>query len=406
MAGADDLIKKGIKTGLGAIFGKAEEEAAKALKERAFQELLRAPNAQIRPDLFLNPQMKGDGRKFEGFFGDVTSGKSDVYKPRGLENYKPAIELGPEEAAFRILRDLYSGNFDQHIKTSIPGFDEVQNAVGTSLVRTFGNRPGTRMLDIGSSEGALIKAIADKSGGNIQTHGIDPNLDMIRTFQSKPQVPGATTELAAFGPRSSQGEVAWVADDGTPVRYFNPQNPYDIAHEAMVFQFIDNQRPAQLQRVKELMSPSGLLVSEEKLGNPKSIYDANEARKDLYKSQYYTPEQMETKRKEVLQTGGDQVEGMTDLQVTQAEMERALANLYGNRAQFWDSGNFKGYAASDDKAVLDEFLGNLQDLQSGYSTTLTPRRFAYGGDVGRKPNDVVANALRIAMEMTGNKRAA
>lgn len=395
-----------IKEGIEGILGGFEDKAAKALRERARKESIRAPNAQIRPDLFLNPQMKGDGRKFEGFFGDVTSGKSDVYKPRGLENYRPAIELGPEERAFRVLRDLYSGNFDQHIKTSIPGFDETQNAVGTSLVRTFGGRPGTTMLDIGSSEGALIKAIADASRGNIRTHGIDPNLDMIRTFQTKPQVPGATAELAAFGPRAQQGEVAWVADDGTPVRYFNPQNPYDIAHEAMVFQFIDNQRPAQLQRVKELMSPSGLLVSEEKFGNLKSIYDANEAKKDLYKSQYYTPEQMETKRKEVLQTGGDQVEGMTDLQVTQAEMERALSDLYGNRAQFWDSGNFKGYAASDDKAVLDDFLGNLQDLQSDYSNIRTPRRFEAGGNVGGRGNPQIDNAMRLALAIIGAKRAA
>lgn len=338
-------------------------------------------NKEIRDNVVRGTELRGDGRKFKDFFADVTSGKSDKYKPSGLDNYEPAIDLGDDARAFRMLRDHYSGNFDNHIKTSIPGFDEVQNAVGSSLLKTYG-RDGADILDIGSSEGALIKALSDASEGRIRTTGVDPNPDMLRTYNTKPQADGSRSVLAAFGGADDAGKVAWEEADGTPIPFFDPQGQqYDAAHEAMVFQFISNARKAQAERVKQLLKPKGVAIFEEKFGNPKSIFDANEAKKDLYKSRYYTPEQMEIKRKEVLNTGNDAVEGMTDLQVSQAEMEAILRDTFRNRAQFWDSGNFKGYAASDDNRALEDFLNNLQSLDSQYATTKTPRGFADGGPV-------------------------
>lgn len=336
---------------------------------------------QVRDEVINNKELRGDGRKFKDFFADVTSGKSDKYKPSGLDNYDPAIKLGNDAAAFRMLRDHYSGSFDNHIKTSIPGFDETQNAVGSALLKTYGKNGGD-ILDIGSSEGALIKALSDASEGRIRTTGIDPNPDMLRTYRDKPQAKGSQSILSAFGSADDAGKVAWEEADGTAIPYFNPQGEqYDAAHEAMVFQFISNARRAQAERTKQLLKPKGLAIFEEKFGGPKEAFDANEALKDKYKGQYYTPEQLEIKRKEVLNTGNDAVEGMTDLQVSQAEMEAILKDTFKNRAQFWDSGNFKGYVGSDDKRALEDFLNNLQPLDSMYATAKTPRGFAGGGAV-------------------------
>jgi len=336
---------------------------------------------QIRDDIVRGTELRGDGRKFTNFFGDVTSGASEKYKPHGLDNYDPAITLDEDAARFRALRDGYSGNFDNHIKTSIPGFDETQNAVGSSLLKTYGKNGGD-ILDIGSSEGALIKALSAASDGRIRTTGIDPNPAMLRTYLEKPQAPGSQSILSAFGSADDAGKLAWEEADGTPIHYFDPgDNKYDAAHEAMVFQFISNARRAQAERMKQLLKPNGLAIFEEKFGNPKAIFDANEAKKDAYKAKYYTPEQMEIKRKEVLNTGNDAVEGMTDLQVSQAEMEKILRDTFKHRAQFWDSGNFKGYAASDDLRALEDYLNNLQSLDSEYATARTPRGFADGGQV-------------------------
>lgn len=363
-------------TGKGDLFG-PDAEKWKPFSREYFREM---PDATVRDDVVHGTEMKGDGRKFKDFFSDVTSGKSDKYKPRGLENYDPAIELGPDAAAFRALRDRFSGRFDNHIKTSIPGFDEVQNAVGSSLLKTYG-KSGGDILDIGTSEGALIKALSDASGGSIRTHGIDPNPDMIRTFNEMPQVRGSTSELAAYGSREDAGKLAWEEGD-TPIKFFDENgNRYDAAHEAMVYQFISNSRGPQVQRMKQLLKPKGIAILEEKFGGPKHQYDLNEAKKDRYKGKYYTQDQLEAKRREVLQTGGDAVEGMTDLQVSQAEMENIMRENFRHRAQFWDSGNFKGYVGSDDNKSLEDFLNNLQSLQSEYSTGKTPRGFRDGGEV-------------------------
>jgi hypothetical protein len=128
--------------------------------------------------------------------------------------------------------------------------------VGDALIKTFGQR-GAEMLDIGTSEGALIKAIAEGSKGNIRSVGIDPNKLMADTFYTKPQAKGASFSLAAFGSAQDAGKEAWREDDGTIIYTFDPAGRTFDVHEAMVFQFISNARNAQVARVKELMKPDG-----------------------------------------------------------------------------------------------------------------------------------------------------
>lgn len=369
------------------------DEAIKIATDLAARETrAAAADKLVRSKLLEQTKMTGDGKSFAPFFDEVTRGSNEQFIPSNLENYQGAITLNPDQEAFKRMRQKYSGNFDNHIRTSIPGFDEVQNAVGNAVIKTLPQ--GGSFFDMASSEGALLKAIVEGSGGRIRAHGIDPNVGMYDTFNAKPIPAGATMERSAFGAPEDYGKLAWPADGTEPAtNYFNPQDPFDIAHEAMGFQFISNARKPQIEAMKSVLKPGGLMISEEKFGNVAPLYNFNEAQKDLYKSQFYTPEQLETKRQKVLLRGGDEVEGMNDLQVSQDEMDRILADTYGHRAQFWDSGNFKGYAASDDKYLLDDFLGNLGDLSSKYETEVMPRRFADGG--------AVDSALRIARDNGG-----
>ena len=325
-----------------------------------------------RSEVTQSKDLRGDGRSFAKFFASVTQGAEDKFKPAG--NYVPAIDLDPSSKAFQIARYRFRGNFDDHIATSIPGYDEVQAVVGSAIVKTFGDS-GADMLDIGSSEGALNKAITGLSKGKIKTLAIDPNTSMAQTFKSKGSVEGAEFDLSAFGSKEDAGKTAWTEDDGTEVKFFDPKGrKFDVVHEAMVFQFISNARNAQVMRVKELMKPEGIAIFEQKFGDRKDVFDANESKKDLdWKSRHYTVEQLKQKRDAVLNSGGDQVEGMTALQVAHWEMEDVLRSNFKHVTQFWSSGNFRGYVASDSADTLSKFTSNLQSTDSEFATQATPR---------------------------------
>ena len=46
---------------------------------------------------------------------------------------------------------------------------------------------------------------------------------------------------------------------------------------------------------------------------------------------------------------------------------------FNNVAQYWDAGNFKGYIASDSADTINNFLGNMTNLDSEFSNVQTPR---------------------------------
>ena len=332
----------------------------------------------IRPEVVFGDEMEGDGLKFAGFFADVTEGtrQQPTRLVEGEVTYEGAIPLTPEVARFQETRAKYSGHFDQHIQTSIPGFHEVQAIVGDALAKAY-DRPGVYMLDIGASEGALMKAVVERSEGSIFATALDPNPSMRDTFERMGGPSRVTFKLAAFGSREQAGQEAWTEThngEEVSIPYFQPTGPrFDVVHEAMVFQFISNGRGAQVKRVKELMKPSGIAIFEQKFGGPADVFNANEARKDDYKAQYFTEDQLSAKRAEVLQTGGDAVEGMTDLQASQAEFEAVLKRHFKHARQFWSSGNFKGYIAGDDLGAIQRVLDNMQDTSSEYSVETTPR---------------------------------
>lgn len=313
--------------------------------------------------------LAGDGRKFTSFFADVTAGVRQ--QPQRLDAYVPVIELPTRVKKFAEERKPFSGNFEDHIQTSIPGYREMQDAVGYVIAETLGDGA---LLDIGASEGAMAKAAVQRNPGATAV-AMDPNLSMRETFGSKPQVDGVRFDLSAFGSAEEAGRVAWTEDDGTDIPFFDPKGQkFDIVHEAMVFQFISNRRGAQVRRVKELMTDDGVFLTFEKFGGPAEEYRANEYKKDQYKAQYYDQETLAAKAAEVLQTGGDAVEGMTDLQVSVAEMEQVLLDNFRFVFQIWDSGNFKGFAASDSYFHANRFAQKLPSLKSEYATSETPRR--------------------------------
>lgn len=337
-----------------------------------------------RPEVVSNKELHGDGRSFAGFFGDVTKNADAKHIPfsgHGAQpgetvsrEYQPLIKQSPSVQSFAAVRQRFSGNFDNHIATSIPGYNEVQNVVGDAISKTYGQIGGS-VLDIGASEGALGKAISYRTNGRVSTVSLDPNIPMRDTFNSKPQANGARFDLSAFSDKDSEGKPIWNESDGTPINGFDPKGKkFDVVHEGMVFQFISNTRNAQIARTKELLKPGGVALFEEKLGGSAQEYRNNEAKKDAeWKSKYYTQAQIAAKAAQVLKTGEDAAEGMTDKQVASWEMESILKKHFKYAVQYWDSGNFKGYAASDSLQKIKSLVGNMQDTNTEFSTTQTPR---------------------------------
>jgi hypothetical protein len=160
-----------------------------------------------RPEVVNEQDLRGDGRSFGDFFTEVTSDPNSEHAPftgykatpgeEVAKSYEPLIKPTPSVEAFANNRSRYMGLFDNHISTSIPGYSEVQNIVGNAIAKTYGYT-GRSVLDLGASEGAFGKAITSMTHGKVRTVSLDPNAAMRDTFNSKPQVHGATFDYSAF----------------------------------------------------------------------------------------------------------------------------------------------------------------------------------------------------------------
>lgn len=328
--------------------------------------LTRDPRASFMPQPRKTSAELADertsGLAFKNFFSDVTKG-AEKYRPQ-----HPWQSLLPLDGQDRFVReyDKHTGNFDAHIAASIPGFKDVQVRTGDAIVSQY---PHGRVLDVGASEGSWAKTISALSGGKIETVSLDPNPDMAWFFNEKSNVPGASYSTDAF----HQG----FEDNGQTVKAFSTDKPFDVVHESMVFQFISPDREAQLAETKRLLKPDGVLLTEEKVLTAPEVWKANEQLKDKeYKNRYFTDEALKQKQAVVkFQQDPNEAKavGMVDNMVPADKFEQLLKGQFKHVAQYWDSGNFKGYAASDDAGALNKLVGSIGDTQTKFSTVATPK---------------------------------
>src|SRR5690606_41700173 len=136
------------------------------------------------------------------FFSDVVTGQSDTFKP--VNPYQPLIERTEEETVFEQTYDKHKGQFDEHIATSIPGFRDVQVKKGNAIVKSLPK--GGHVIDIAGSEGGLMKAITEQSGGTITSTNLDTNEDMKKAHEANP-VNGAEFAHDCFCKYKSEQEA-------------------------------------------------------------------------------------------------------------------------------------------------------------------------------------------------------
>ena len=345
-----DIVEEADRIRIGELTGEFQETGVpEDVRERAGQ----------RRERIRGETLEGDGRGYTNFFSDVTEGKRDKSKVP----YDRVIPLGKRKS-FSDDYDEHRGNFDDHIAKSIPGFADVQVMVGDAIARTYGDRDSS-MVDIGASEGSLVKTITQRSDGNVRTLGVDPNVAMASFFRDHSTVPGSSYAMQAFAT-----DEGWVEDDGTVITPWQPTEKYDVAHEAMVFQFISNTRNAQIREMKRILKPDGVAVVEEKVSfNPLNVkdrvkWDSNENHKNEYKEKYFDLETLKKKERDVLER---EVEGMHELMVPQGELEATLRKHFKHVVMFWEAGNFKGYAASDSRIAVDRLVANIGDTNTEFT---------------------------------------
>ena len=292
----------------------------------------------------LKPVKTGQ-QNTEFFTGKAKEASSDV-------PYEPVLDTPKDTPVAKDYKKFTGeGNFTGHISKMIPGFAEKQQSVAQGIV----NLEVDNFLDIGASEGGLVKTVAANS--NTRAVAVDPNPEMQKNFNQTEDVEGAEYRLEALG-------ASWTEGDGTVIKEFKTDEKFDVINEDFTFQFISSDRAGQIKQVKGLLKDDGVFITSEKFFTEN--FEQNEKKKLDHQKKYFKPSEL-TKDKEEIITG------MESDMVQDTDYEKLLRENFKYVEEFWNAGNFKGYIASDSKAKIASLRQDLNtnSLDSEFADTGT-----------------------------------
>ena len=312
---------------------------------KPFSEVREAKEAELADQRKDKSQRTGQQNE-EFFTGKAAKASSDVA-------YKPVVKIDQTTPVAKAY-DVFSGggNFTGHISKMIAGFQEKQIKVAEAIVKGGFKS----FLDIGASEGGLAKTVASQNK-NMKAIALDPNSQMKDNFNSTPEVTNTRFVQEAY-----QG--SWTEGDGTEIKEFKPSRRFDVVNEDFAFQFINNGRDKQVKGVKNMMSKNGVFITSEKFIETDN-YDANEEKKYDHQRNYFNESELTKDKQEI-------VTGMAEDMVNDKDYEKTLNNNFKHVEEYWNSGNFKGYVASDNKEVLDKFIEDVGDLTTEFTDKDSP----------------------------------
>ena len=352
----------------------------------------------------ITKQLNPLGQETQNFFNQLISGMNPDLKPN--KPYQQIIELNHPQLAEA--QDIYNkyvlqgGDFNPHYYTSIPTVYEAQIVKAQALVNMFkdGNFVDSpfvsdriNILDIGGTEGTWSNTVAELGGNQFYVENLEPNPKANELYNAMETPANSQIRNQAFSyliddqgkyfDKPSEVKFADFGAGGTPDKATGLRNPnefgsgrrYQVVHESMTFQFVDANRKAQIYFIADnLLTDDGILLIEEKFTNNDVIYQNNENMKDDFKRLYYTEEQINSKAQNIVGPMGDK-------QVSVQEIEKILGNRFKYVNQYWDSGNFKGYIASNNP-LAETFVDEIHLLDTsltnhGYSTAPTKEELKY-----------------------------
>lgn len=236
-----------------------------------------------------------------------------------------------------------------HFLASIPGILEEMSRVGVALSRLSRLRAQKEdrpylFYEIDAFDGSNGRTLAAFSGGRIKTLTCSPNKANEEHFhrfadpvQSK-FIPASFLKVDRSAVEASLGDADFYRG-------------FDYIYETAAFQFYGKDRDFQIQHATRMLKDDGLFFFLEKLDHIDRVeYDKRERLKDeLHKAHYFTPEEIEWKREQMLLR-------MHDGEVVLDDFVKAVGKHFSHCYLLWNSTNFYEFVASNDGQLLKEFM--------------------------------------------------
>lgn len=255
-------------------------------------------------------------------------------------NIKNKMNKPIKQAFFNAIAE----EFDVHVRQSIPHFGDFIDTLQDNIIRWSDNyfdlEPKfVKIIDICGSTG-LFGANLIRKGYNGVYFNLDGSPEMCKISEEfSAKFSNHFTIKAGF-------MASWKDESGEFIPEYDSEERVkgilDIVTEILGFQFFTKDRLPQVLRVKNMLSPKGIAIFVEKFSNHNAdIWERNEELKDkLWKSKFFTPEEIAAKKKNVLQDMGEYC-------YEYGEFAELLNDNFAHVVKIYHAGNFAGYACSD-----------------------------------------------------------
>jgi hypothetical protein len=257
--------------------------------------------------------------------------------------------INPTKQAFfeKVAKD-----FTSHIRQSIPlygsYFNTLANYIGNEW--TYGE-----VLDICGSRGDLGLYSRDSGFRGIYVN-VDGSREMIKQSVEQNQNLNDYSIMA--------GWLAEWSEEDYFVRKWESSAMFDVIVENLAFQFMGSKmRSHHILEVKSKLRSNGVFITCEKLINP--LWSVHEDLKDeFWKSRFFTKEEIEAKRENVL---SDMNKDLTDRTTYVKTLEKAFKYV----GCIYQAGNFYAYVCSDNEyeviKAADYFGENVELLHNNFT---------------------------------------
>jgi hypothetical protein len=251
------------------------------------------------------------------------------------------------------------GAFYKHLCASIPFFIEQQCRVGVAMQKFAQHRSRTEdrlftLYETSSADGTNARTVSEYSQGLIRTLTDSPNLANSLNFRNLCRHNYSDIHVGPF---------VDITPEYLLERFDRPyfHSGFDFIYENTTFQMYGPDRNGQIAYVKRVLKEDGLMILCEKLLHPiHHEYERREAIKDdLFKSKYFT-------KAEIVQKSSQILEEMEKCQVTLDGLISAISCHFRYAYLIWNSTNFYEIVASNNKSVLQDFLGFLGECYVPY----------------------------------------
>lgn len=243
-----------------------------------------------------------------------------------------------------------AGEFDTHVRQSIPLFGEATEQIAYAIAKK--HRDG-RVLDVCGSTGELGRMLLTYGFRGTYVN-IDGSPEMIERMNKMNRISeGMVGILGGY-------YASWTDESGVEIPEYTLDDlsaqfgQFDVIVESLGFQFFTQERR---KYVNDIMKHSKDVVFIEKFkSNNAQEWEINEHIKDkMHKSKYFTEEQLENKRTEVLIDMGDYLAYYNEFEGVLGKLRTAS----GARAHmFYHAGNFRGYTTLPPQHFTQDLIIN------------------------------------------------